>query len=183
LLRLLFALVAFAMALWLYGKFGTPVAKPKSKARGLTVAVICLIGGFWLAWSGAHKRGTLSNLEEGELAMTAQSIMERREKGLTTVVDFWAIWCAQCESNKKLAFSSEEFKTALKEHNAVLMIADSSNENPLSDKFLAAYGQGGIPFAIVIPPKGPVIQLPTVMGSAQPLLKGLEEAKKQAAGK
>ena len=62
-----------------------------------------------------------------------------------------------------------------------LMIADSSSSNPLSDKFLSAYGQGGIPFAIVIPPKGPVIQLPTVMASAQPLLEGLEEAKKQTA--
>jgi len=106
--------------------------------------------------------------------------VERRAKGLTTVVDLWAKWCLQCELNRKAAFDTDAFRAALPAHNAVFMLGDKtvigSPSDVVTDKFLNAYEQGGIPYAFIVPPKGPVIVLPSIIASPAPVLDGLREA-------
>jgi len=179
---LLFALTLIAMALWLYGRFGTPAAKPRSKRIALPLGVACAIGGGWLAWQGSHEVAPAEAGGDDEVAFSPEMIIDRRAKGKTTVVDFWAKWCLVCESNKKLAFSREEFLSSLKKQDAVFMLADWTKPDERIEKFLAAYKQGGIPFAIVVPPTGPVIQLPTALPTPADAIRGLEEAKKQGSG-
>ena len=63
------------------------------------------------------------------------------------------------------------------------MLADWTREDPVIKKFLDAYDQGGIPFALVFPPTGPAIQLPAALPSPAEAIRGLEEARKQTGGK
>ncbi len=177
---ILFALVLLAMTLWLYGRFFTPAARPRSKRIAMPFAAIFLVCGGWLAWTATTEKAPALALEKSDIVYSPRTIIERREKGLTTVVDFWAEWCVLCESNKKLAFTRDEFRNSLKEHNAAFMLADWTKNDPDIKKFLDAYEQGGIPFALVIPPKGPAIRLPDALTSPSEAIRGLEEAKKQA---
>lgn len=179
---ILFALVLLAMTLWLYGRFFTPAARPRSKRIALPFAVLCLAGGGFLAWQATAQKAPAAVLENSDVAYSPRAIIERREKGLTTVVDFWAEWCVLCESNKKLAFTRDEFRNSLREHNAAFMIADWTQYDPDIKKFLDAYDQGGIPFALVIPPKGPAIMLPSALPAPGEAIRGLVEAKQQAGG-
>ncbi len=50
-------------------------------------------------------------------------------------------------------------------NEVVMMMADKTKDSPIIDDTLAAYEQGGIPYALIIPAegKGPAIQMPTVM--------------------
>ncbi len=175
---MLFALVLIALALWLYGRFGTPAAKPRSKKIGLTFAVLSIAGGGWMVWAAAHEQAP-----EAVSSFSPQAIIKRREQGLTTVVDVGATWCLQCQTNKKAAFDTKEFRDKLPEYDASFMYADKTRTNVVADKFLKAYEQSGIPFAVVIPPKGPVIQLPSIIVSPSTVIEALEEAKKQGAAK
>ncbi len=177
----LMALVFVAMTLWLYGRFGTLTAKPRSKKVAMSLAVLFLLTGGGMAWHATRQVAPPAALKDNALAYSPQLIIERRAQGLTTVVDFWARWCVLCESNKKLAFTRKEFLDSLKGHNAAFMLADWTAEDPDIGKFLAAYDQGGIPFALVIPPTGPAIQLPAALASPADAIRGLEEAKQQAA--
>ncbi|HWB03856.1 MAG TPA: protein-disulfide reductase DsbD domain-containing protein [Verrucomicrobiales bacterium] len=179
---IMFALVFFAMALWLYGRFGTPMAKPRSKHIALTVAVLCVLAGGWITWGATNEEAPEAALAKHEVPLSAETIIARREKGQTTVVDFWAVWCLQCQANKLAAFDKDAFKNRLAEYNAIFMLADQTRPNPLAEKFLKAYQAGGIPYALVIPPTGPAIQLPQVIPSPATLIEALEEAKKQSAG-
>lgn len=177
---MIFALVLFAMALWFYGRFWTPTARARSKHIAAVCAVIAAAGGGVLAWRGAHKVAPAEVLEGHETAFSPQTIVERRAKGLTTVVDFGAKWCLQCETNRGLAFSRKEFHDSLPKYDAIFMYADWTHDDPVIEEFLTAYKQGGIPFALVIPPTGPAIQLPTVIPGPATLIEGLEESKKQS---
>jgi thiol:disulfide interchange protein len=177
---ILFALVFFGMALWLYGRFGTPMAKPRSRQIGFAVAAISILTGGWLTWDATKEVSNVVELAKDEVPLSAETIIARRANGQTTVVDFWAEWCLQCQLNKKAAFDREAFKKKLPEYDAIFMLGDQTHSNPLAEKFLKAYKSGGIPYALVIPPSGPAIQLPQVIASPDTLIEALEEAKKQA---
>lgn len=178
---MIFALIFLAMALWLYGRFWTPTAKPRSRHLATVMALICAVGYGVLGWRGAHKEAPDPVMEGDEVAFSPQTIIERRAKGLTTVLDFGATWCLLCKSNTSLGFSRKEFHDALPKYDAVLMYGDWTRRGALISDFLAAYEQGGIPFALVIPPTGPVIQLPEAITGPGVIIEGLEAAKKQAA--
>lgn len=183
LMRILFALVFFAVALWLFGRFFQRTAKVKSRRIAFPLAILCTVAGAWTAWNGARQESPDEVMASGVVSFSPQTIIERRSKGLTTVVDCWAKWCLQCELNKEAAFEREAFKSALPRYNAIFMLGDKTKPNALVDKFLEAYKQGGIPYAIIYPPSGPAIEMPSIIPSPQMLIDGLEEAKKQGAGK
>ena len=181
---LFFALTVFALAIWLYGRFFQRPAKPRSKSIATVAAVLSLGGAGWLAAEAVHQVPSTTSGGHGETPLSAQTIVERRKKGQTTVVDFWATWCLQCELNRKAGFDTSEFREALPGYNAIFMLGDKTKSGSasdlLSDKFLNAYKQGGIPYALVIPPKGPVIVLPSIITSPAVLIDGLKEAQRQA---
>ncbi len=179
---LLFALTLVAMILWIYGRFFQRTTRGHSRTlAGLTV-LLCLAGAVWLITEATSERAPASAGHGTPLSV--KMIIERREKGLTTVVDLWAEWCLQCETNRKLAFDRKEFLDALPGYDAIFMLGDKTVEDSPADrtaqKFVEAYKSGGIPYAFIVPSKGPVIALPTVIASPNLLLDALEEAKKQS---
>ena len=174
---MIFALILLAMALWLYGRFWGPMAKSRSKHVATVAAAACIAGFGVLAWQGAHKVAPEPVLDGAVTAFSPQTLVERRAKGLTTVVDFGAKWCLQCETNRALVFSKKEFFDALPKHDAIFMYGDWTHDDPVIEEFLAAYNQGGIPFALIFPPNGPAVQLPTVLAGPSTVINGLEEAK------
>jgi thiol:disulfide interchange protein DsbD len=182
--RLLFALTLIAMILWIYGRFFQRPVSTRSRTLGTMTGFVCLVASLWLISSAARERAfVVAGIGHGA-SLSAKAINERRENGLITVVDLWAEWCLQCEMNRKLAFDRKEFRDALPGYDGILMIGDKTLANSQADrtaqKFVEAYQSGGIPFAFIVPPKGPIIVLPTVIGSPDLLKAALDEAKKQS---
>jgi thiol:disulfide interchange protein len=182
---MLFALTLLAMVLWLYGRYFQRTAKTRSRSLATATGLLCLLGGGYLAAGAARERAPSSPAgHDGSTPLSAQLIVQRREQGLTTVVDLWAEWCLQCELNRKAAFDRKEFHDALPGFDAIFMLGDKTQEGSPADliaqKFVKAYKSGGIPYAFIVPPKGPVIELPSVIGSPSVLLEGLVEAEKQS---
>jgi thiol:disulfide interchange protein DsbD len=181
---LLFALTLIAMILWIYGRFFQRPASKRSRTLAALTAAICLAGSVWLIADANREKAPVTNATGHGMPLSAKDIVERRENGLITVVDVWAEWCLQCETNRKLAFDRDEFRQALQRYDAVFMLGDKTHENSPADrtaqKFVEAYQSGGIPLAFIVPAKGPVIQLPVAIGSPGLLIEALEQAKQQS---
>jgi thiol:disulfide interchange protein len=64
-------------------------------------------------------------------------------------VDFTARWCATCQANKKLVFSSEKVKSYFREHRIATLEADWTNTDPRITAELAKWSRSAVPFNLV----------------------------------
>ncbi|MFA5058572.1 MAG: thioredoxin family protein, partial [Opitutaceae bacterium] len=74
-------------------------------------------------------------------------------------VDFTARWCATCQSNKAVVFSSPKVRAALRQHGVVLLRADWTSRDPLITETLASFHRSAVPLDLVYAPgrPGPLI--------------------------
>lgn len=96
---LLFGLVTLALALWIFGRFGTPFKpkKTKTSARLATLALACCAG--WLAYNAVQMKPDVKEFGVGEdkhgvawHGYDPRKIVEARNNGRTIFIDFTADW-------------------------------------------------------------------------------------------
>lgn len=157
LLNVLFGLVLVAMACWIYGRYCTVSRAARTKAIGTIAAVIVLASGTVLAFHQKH-----SEIEW--LPWSPETVEEMLEAGRPVYVDFTARWCATCQVNKRVAFSSEEVVQLFLKHSVATLVADWTNRDPAITDTLAAYGRSAVPFNIIyFPGKDQPIILPELL--------------------
>jgi thiol:disulfide interchange protein len=96
-------------------------------------------------------------------------------------VDFTARWCATCQTNKKLVFSSDEVRRYFAEHRIATLRADWTNKDPRITAELAAYQRSAVPFNLIwVPGREEPIILPELLTPGI-VLEALRGAQKPAA--
>ena len=144
LLNALLALTLLALAAWVYGRYGAPHLKKKTRRTGIITAALLLVAAIaygypkkevvqWIPWS-------------------AETISSLREDDRIVYVDFTARWCATCQVNKKVVFSSQEVLRTIDELDVALVKADWTNENPAITRRLAELGKAAVPVNLVYRP-------------------------------
>jgi thiol:disulfide interchange protein len=78
-----------------------------------------------------------------------ERVAELRTEGRPVYVDFTARWCATCQANKKLVFSSEKVKSYFREHRIATLKADWTNADPRITAELAKWNRSAVPFNLV----------------------------------
>ena len=87
-----------------------------------------------------------------------------RNEGRIVYVDFTARWCATCQTNKKLVFSSSEVLRTFAEKKIATLRADWTNRDPKITAELAAYNRSAVPFNVVwLPGKEKPAILPEIL--------------------
>jgi thiol:disulfide interchange protein DsbD len=105
-----------------------------------------------------------------------------RKEGRIIFVDFTAEWCATCQVNKKVVFSSpgsEEVAATFARLGVVALKADWTNEDPIISEFLFRNGLFAIPVNFVYPADAsrPPIMLPEGFLTQGHVIQGLEKAR------
>jgi thiol:disulfide interchange protein DsbD len=101
-----------------------------------------------------------------------ERITQLQEEGRPIYVDFTARWCATCQANKKLVFSSEEVKKYFRDNQVALLKADWTNADPRITAELAKWNRSAVPFNLVYLPRAakpavlPEILTPSVVLNA-----------------
>jgi thiol:disulfide interchange protein DsbD len=148
LLAVLFALTLIAMAVWLYGHYNAPGVGRGRAQLAMAGALVLLLLGLNLGWPRAAKATDI--VWE---PWSAERVAQLRDEGRPIYVDFTARWCATCQANKKLVFSSEEVKRYVRDHHVALLKADWTNSDPRITAELARWHRSAVPFNLVYLPQ------------------------------
>jgi thiol:disulfide interchange protein DsbD len=155
-LNILFALVAIAMAAWVYGRWATPAASPKSRRLAILAALLIFLPtAAWAFWPTQEL-----NWEP----WSADRVAELQKEGRPIYVDFTARWCATCQLNKEIVFHSTRVLAALDTRHVALLRADWTARDPAITAELARFGRSAVPFDLLyLPGNSTPVELPSVL--------------------
>jgi thiol:disulfide interchange protein/DsbC/DsbD-like thiol-disulfide interchange protein len=148
LLAALLGLAVIAMAVWFYGHFNALGASRSRVKLAMAGALALLLLGLNWGWPRAAKATDI--VWE---SWSAERVAQLREEGRPIYVDFTARWCATCQANKNLVFSSEEVKQYVRDHHVALLKADWTNSDPRITAELARWHRSAVPFNLVYVPQ------------------------------
>lgn len=155
--RMLMAMVVFASAWWVYGRWC-----PVSRARGARIGGLCaavLLASLGVLGSmprGAEPAGAADEVRSSDLVWepwSEEALENALDEGRPVYVDFTAKWCMTCLSNKMIAYS-DEVAALLKEKNVLLLRADKTRPNPAIDAAMRKLNRSSIPVNALYVPGG-----------------------------
>ena len=146
-LMTLFGLTLIAMAVWLYGRFGLQLTKPRVARFGIIAGLLVFVGGVALGWPKPPSPDDIV-----WQAWSPEAVAKARSEGRTVYVDFTARWCATCQANKKLVFSTDAIKALFKKKNIATLEADWTNRDARITAELAKWNRSAVPFNLVYKP-------------------------------
>jgi thiol:disulfide interchange protein DsbD len=163
----LFSLVLIAMAVWMYGRWHVPGAKPARARLGVVGLVVVGAIGLWVGWPRtANAAAAIAN---GTPAITwepwsPEAVARLRGEGRIVYVDFTARWCATCQTNKKLVFGSDDVLKTFAEKKVATLRADWTNKDPRITAELASYNRSAVPFNLIwMPGQDAPLILPEIL--------------------
>ena len=141
--------------------WGQMTSLSDSSRRRITVrllAVIIMVAGGWLSLKTFPSMGwneePLTKTEESEKwqPYTDIKLLEAAKKNRWVVVDFTADWCPNCILVERTALRDQHVVETFRKHNALLLKADLTRENPPAKRLLENMGSRSIPFLALFPP-------------------------------
>jgi thiol:disulfide interchange protein DsbD len=108
-----------------------------------------------------------------------EAVARARAGGRPVLVDFTAKNCLNCQVNKRTSLEISETRAKLKAINALALLGDFSNADPLIAAELRRYNRPGVPLVLVYPRDAdrPPIVLPEILTPSL-VLEALSEAAK-----
>lgn len=85
-------LLFIAMALWIYGKWCTPMRSKATRTRGIIIALLVAALGLKVVHSSTQYRAKPKNTELATATQLAERIRDLRDEGRMVFVDFTASW-------------------------------------------------------------------------------------------
>ena len=180
-------LLALGAACWVQGAFNTFAASPRGRwtARAV-IAALVLLGGAWTLGevARAERGGGIAGNNGGTggartpfSAQLAAALTQNRP----VFVDFTAAWCVNCKVNEKTVLATEPVQRALREKNAIFLIADWTDGAEDITRLLKQFGRAGVPLYVVYPAgrtEDPIV-LPELL-TQRIVLDALDEAERRA---
>lgn len=153
-LMAMLGLVGVALGTWWYGRSTSPGSNAARQRNGRIVAGLIVAAGLWIGWPQAPAPDAL----QWE-PWSTEAVAEAQADGDPIYIDFTARWCATCQTNKKLVFSSDEVQAAMRAQGVRLFKADWTNRDPAITAELARWGRSAVPFNLVYRPDEPEPQI------------------------
>lgn len=145
-LSAIFGLVFIAMAAWVYGRWSTP-ARRSAVRRWSRVGTLALFTfGIYIGYPLEH-----TSRIQWE-SWSPEKVIALQVEGHPVYVDFTARWCATCQTNKAIVFSSDAVVNRFREKDVVALKADWTLFDPLITNALASHGRSAVPFNLIYDP-------------------------------
>jgi thiol:disulfide interchange protein len=152
-LNILLALVLVGFALWIYGRWSTPVNNPMARILARISVIVLLAGAMFLGLSGDSSDQLIWE------PWSPERVVALHTEGRPVYVDFTARWCATCKANKTIVFSSREVLDTFQSLDMATLKADWTNEDSRITEALATFNRSAVPLNIIYVPgrEAPII--------------------------
>ena len=159
---LLFALIALALAAWIWGRTGID-RRPVMRAVALLVAILGVITVLRASNAAPHV-GPATVSDDWE-PFSDQRVAELRASNRPIFIDFTAAWCLSCQVNERVALANTSTRRAFAEAHVARLRADWTSRDSSITRALQTFGRSGVPLYVLYPADGaaaPVI-LPALL--------------------
>jgi thiol:disulfide interchange protein len=109
------------------------------------LAVFSLIASFTLPTDRPANDRANAPAVAGAVPFSEARLAALRTEGRPVFLYFTADWCVSCKVNEKVAIDRTDVIAAFKGKNAVIMVGDWSNGDPVISRFLESRGRSGVP--------------------------------------
>lgn len=169
LLNVILGLVLVALAVWIYGRWTAPGASAGRVRFGLAGLVLVGAAGAWVGWPPDLEARRAAAAAAGAPEVTwepwsPEAVEKLRAENRIVYVDFTALWCATCQTNKKLVFHNDEVLRTFAAKKIVTLRGDWTNRDPRITAELAKYNRSAVPFNVIwLPGKPDPVILPELL--------------------
>jgi len=146
---LILFLLVLSIALWQFGTFGSLEKERWKRIVSFTVMVSLILTGYLLSFRCLFNDKDYSHERTG---FNAEKILNNRERGIVTVVEFTADWCPNCSMVEKVALGRERVKELFARDDIEFMVADITKKNSEAEFLMSRLGSRSIPLLAVFPP-------------------------------
>ena len=178
-MRAVFASLALVVvAAFVYGRLSLPERRMKVRMTAVAISALLLIAALFIGWPRAQAgfvAGDASLSSEPVAAFTSDEDGPRWTRwrpglaedlagqGNIVWVDFTARWCATCQVNEKLVFSSPQVRQFFREHNVIALKADWTTRDEDISRELARRGRFAVPLNLIYAAGMEPVELPTLL--------------------
>jgi thiol:disulfide interchange protein len=145
-----------AIGFYIWGKMTSLSDSTRRRLIVRLTAVIIMVVGGWVSLdivpSLARNVELLSDKSQQWEPYTNSKLLEAARKNRWVVVDFTADWCPNCLLVEKTVLQNRTVVETFRKHDALLLKADLTSENPPAKKLLQKLGSRSIPFLALFPP-------------------------------
>jgi thiol:disulfide interchange protein DsbD len=147
-----------ALGFYVWGQMTSLSDSTRRRIAVRLLAVIIMVAGGWLSLktfpSMGWYEGPGSKTEASDKwqAYTDIKLLEASRENRWVVVDFTADWCPNCILVERTALRNQHVVETFRKHNALLLKADLTRENPPAKRLLEKLGSRSIPFLALFPP-------------------------------
>lgn len=149
-LMILSAMLALALALWIYGRWATPARSTRVRWIGRGVAAV--IAALAIALPVLVVAGARAAESLPWEAYRDEAVAEIREaEGRMVFVNFTADWCVNCQLLEQTVLASRRVGQVFSEHDVALLKADWTNHDSHITEALGRFERRSIPFFVLYP--------------------------------
>lgn len=145
-----------AIGFYIWGKMTTLSDSTRRRLVVRLAAVIIMIVGGWVSLdvvpSVARNVELASEKSQQWEPYTDTKLLEAAGESRWVVVDFTADWCPNCLFVDKTVLQNRTVVETFRKHDALLLKADLTTENPPAKRLLQKMGSRSIPFLALFPP-------------------------------
>jgi len=152
---LLFSLFV-GLGLYIWGQMTTlhDSTRRRLLVRALALGVMLL--GWWLSFRALPPMAPPESPGSGEEIAwepySTETLVAAAAEHRWVVVDFTADWCPNCILVERTTLKDQRVRQAFRDHNALLLKADLTRDNPPAKRLLERMGSRSIPFLALFPP-------------------------------
>jgi len=162
--------ILLRIAVWLYGRFVTPLY---SKVVQWIIALVVII---MIVWGAYYFFGDLTPPEETNtvgqseqiddfwVRFSERAVEEAQEIGRAVFIDFTAEYCMVCKQNEALVLNTDDIRKAFTDKGVLMLKGDYTKRNPTIHEWLMRYQRAGVPlYLLFVPGQDKPIQFPEII--------------------
>jgi len=146
----------FGLGLYVWGQMTTLSDSTRRRVMVRLVALLVICAGWWLSLRVfPPMMQPESPTPRDDLSWepyTPEKLLAAAAAHRWVVVDFTADWCPNCVLVERATLQAQRVRQAFRDHNALLLKADLTRDNPPAKLLLERMGSRSIPFLAIFPP-------------------------------